>query len=731
MDPKHARIAIVLILVFCSGLLFIFPFKPNLSAEMIFDDEVSQRLGVFDDGRSEQLFLLITHDDGEKLTNNLTRVQKLLNLENEIIKKENENLSFSSIDENLFFIDIKSPLNAWSDAFNSRNKSLINASKWSDLLQPPIENGWCGNNSNEKEFQAFQTTLLLLPEHANLNIACPAFSGASTSQAPEANELIWVVTIGTQDKTNADWAMLELWAEKMSEGTEFEFEPAGVNMLFAKSKTLAENDVKLLLFPSLLLLVIILTIGLKSLKASLITLISTSLVILAEVGALAALGFEFSMFDAIALPIIMGVAVDGAFWYCKSSRKREEVRKMLLIAMITTVSAISLALFSPIKAQRSLALIMIIGIILDWIITRYLLEDYFLQTRDSKNTLTKQNIPSFHFSMSWFWPIALIILASVTIFSPSSVEVLDVRQFLPEDDPSLNELNSLQEKYVLGSSTTALIILDAKGNSTEDLIKVQNFQKQLSYHPSIINIDTGISRVPLIIGIPTDNNGIENPTIDSLLETQEDSIIDVENKITNDGITIGVALGVLIDGHNSDAALEFSDDVKKLIKENELTGDIGGDLIAGTSVAKDFEKSRVFQILAAGFVVLIVTYLMLRSPLKAARIAIGTIAVGAAVDGMASLIGTRGAHTAPAVLLGMGFAADYLSHASAEHIPTKQDNAARWWAALSSMSVFALLGLATFPPAENTGKLLTISIFFAVMLATCLSFTHIIQIEEE
>ena len=103
----------------------------------------------------------------------------------------------------------------------------------------------------------------------------------------------------------------------------------------------------------------------------------------------------------------------------------------------------------------------------------------------------------------------------------------------------------------------------------------------------------------------------------------------------------------------------------------------------------------------------------------------GTIAIGGAVDGMASLFGGRGITTAPAVLLGMGFAADYLAHASAEHAPTRKDTSARWLAALTSASVFAMVAFATFPPARNTGQLLTVSILFSVLLATCLSFMQI------
>ena len=168
-------------------------------------------------------------------------------------------------------------------------------------------------------------------------------------------------------------------------------------------------------------------------------------------GALAALGFEFSVLDGIALPIIMGVAVDGAFWYSRSSRDREEVRSMLFVAMVTTIAAVSLALFSPIRAQRSLGLVMAIGIFLDWVLTRYVLEDFYL----SRLTKPDEGAESGQLgvSISWAWPIALLVLASIAVASPPGVNVLEVEQFLPEDDLAHEEMEDLQSKYVLSLNT--------------------------------------------------------------------------------------------------------------------------------------------------------------------------------------------------------------------------------------------------------------------------------------
>ena len=105
-----------------------------------------------------------------------------------------------------------------------------------------------------------------------------------------------------------------------------------------------------------------------------------------------------------------------------------------------------------------------------------------------------------------------------------------------------------------------------------------------------------------------------------------------------DGSTSGVAVVALIDGHDSDAALQFKDDVENLLEQNGLSGGVGGDLIMGASLTRDFDESRMIQIFAAGVAVFVVSYAVIRSPRTAARIAIGTLAVGIAVDGLASFM---------------------------------------------------------------------------------------------
>ena len=725
MRPEQLRLTLLVGMLLSAGLLFFHPVEPKMNTEVIFDDEAvirinDERIG----GENHQLVLRIRHDEGGLVTNNLSRVQDLLQLEIELLDGSNPQTSWESCSHNdstecqygsLYIERVVTPFSAWADAFDSKNRSLRNASRWADVLQPEIEDGWCSNTANDAEKAAFEATLLMLPKGTDFGIACPAFAGAFATQPPATNEIIWIVYVGAG---GGDWNELNIWADKVSANTDYEISATGINMMYGKAKAIAEEELAYVIIPSIFLLGAMLTIGLRDWQTAAATISGVGLVICAELGALAALGFEFSVLDGIALPIIMGVAVDGAFWYSRSSRGREEVRRMLFVAMITTVAAVSLALFSPIRAQRSLGLVMAIGIVLDWVLTRYVLEDFYLKRRVLQEE--KPNESPFFSSIStpWAWPIALLILATITVISPPGVNVIEVEQFLPDGDPALDEMMDLQSKYVLASSTIAWVVVDAEGDSQSDYEEILNLQQQLGQHPSVISLEGGLMRTPMVIGIP------EGATTVDGASAEGNSSLFSDQRLQRGGVTTGLSIAVFIDGQNSEAAIQFVDDVENLLAVNGISGLVGGDLPTGAKAAQTFEGTRMTQILSAGVAIFLVALFALRVPIQAARIAVGAVAIGAAVDGMASIFGGRGVNTALAVLLGMGFAADYLSHASSQHRPTKLDMSARWWAALSSVSVFILLSMTTFPPARNSGQLLTISILFSVILATCLAMMH-------
>ena len=117
--------------------------------------------------------------------------------------------------------------------------------------------------------------------------------------------------------------------------------------------------------------------------------------------------------------------------------------------MVTTLAAVSLSIFSPIKAQNTLALMMIIGIFLDWLLTRFVLEDFYMSRREDVSVTNENILLSDSNNRIWAWPVCLALMALVTAISPPGVEVFDVNQFLSEDDPALDEF----EEYKINISS--------------------------------------------------------------------------------------------------------------------------------------------------------------------------------------------------------------------------------------------------------------------------------------
>ena len=711
-----AKPIVVLIMAIMAMPLLISTPEASMTTDNIFDDPALERVKTESNDRttSEQLLVRISHDDGGPLTGNFSRVSQLLSIENSI---NNEESSAFKLNHNEVYLKrLESPVSAWESAFLTRNESITESSSWGEVLQPLNDDGWCSEESNQAEINAFQATLLMLPKNTNLGVACPQFSGASPSQPPQSNELIWFVWLDSSNRP-VDWLVLNEWCDELSENSQFVFEPAGVNMLFKEAEQIAKQDLKQILPVTGIILFCLMLLFFRDLKVTTVTLGSVVLVVSAVVGFLQLCGYQFSVIDGIAVPIIMGVAVDGAFWYRSSSKPRDDVRRILLLAMATTVAAISLALFSPIKAQRGLALVMIFGIILDWILTRYVLEDFYLESRKSANELPEAEIDSVR-GKQWFWPTALTLLVLVALTSPPGVEALDIEQFLPEDSVSLDEIDELRDLYVIASGTIVFITLDIDTDDEQGIRNILNFKSQFNQHPNIISFDTGLTQQNLILGI----GDTESNNFTALVENTSQSVILSDPWLRVDGEIVGGMIIAIIDGEDSESAYQFLLDTENLIAENQISGDIGGQLITGIDLAKSFEQTRIIQILAAGLIVLIIAFLMTKSPEKSLRIAVGTIAVGIAVDGLASHFGGRGVNTAPAVLLGMGFAADYLSHASDKMHSWKQDTYARWGAAFTSGVVFLTVSFSKFPPAGNTGLLLSLTILISVLLATCLAF---------
>ena len=727
MKPSHAphggvvrppAIGLIVTLVLLGAVVVIQPPAPTLNAEVLFEDEAKRRLdrdGLED--RRDDLVLRIHHDHGGSVTSNLTRIQTLIELRSELLGAHDV---AGWGDPDVEVVEVRTAEVAWLQAFESRGRDLENAQRWADVLQPTLEGGWCGENATAQEARAFQETLILLPSSSRPNVACPSLPGSSAGLPPVANEVLWIVHLDSPS-TSIDSTVLVDWAEVTSARTEFTIEATGVSLLFEEAKDLAIEDLRLVLYPSFILLMIVLWVGLRDPLLAAWTLLGVGAVMLATMGTLILLGRSPSVVDAIALPIVMGVAVDGAFWYVRSSRSREEVRSMLFVAMLTTEATVGLAVVSPIRIQQSLGLAIAIGIALSWCVSRVLLEPVYLRQRRPRTSESSRHRSSIHSALERrAWSGLLMMLALLVLLAPPGVTVASVESFLPADSPSIDALQDLEARYLVAATAPILIVADADPEDPDVIDRLRGFEGRIATHPEVIALDTGLVRRPLISGLPADEPRA-NDTLDAWIERGLETTDMADPRLQQEGRTTGIAFEVLVDSRDADAALEFGADLVNLLEEMGIQGVIGGDLYVGAVTSAQFESTRIVQVLLAGGLVTLVASTVLQSPMKGLRIGIGAIAVGAGVDALAGVLVGRSMATAPAVLLGMGFAADYLTHASEGHGRDRGDTEARWWAGLTSVSVFVLIAFAAFPPARSMGILLSLSILVSLLLASALT----------
>ena len=220
------------------------------------------------------------------------------------------------------------------------------------MLQPTLEGGWCGENATAQEASSLSGDADPPPLVLTAERGMPLVARVIRRTAPVANEVLWIVHLDSPS-TSIDSTVLVDWAEATSARTEFTIEATGVSLLFEEAKDLAIEDLRLVLYPSFILLMIVLWVGLRDPLLIAWTLLGVGAVMLATMGTLILLGRTPSVVDAIALPIVMGVAVDGAFWYVRSSRSRRS-SLVLFVAMLTTEAAVGLAVVS-IRIQQSSA----------------------------------------------------------------------------------------------------------------------------------------------------------------------------------------------------------------------------------------------------------------------------------------------------------------------------------------------------------------------------------------
>ena len=152
MQIEKIRFAIMASLASCALIAIAMPVELVLNTDSIFIDPAKERIreeGLADNYQG-QLILKISHDnDDVSVTSNFSLVKELIQLEAELLDGTNPDTSWEY--SSTVIVKLETPFAAWEEAFNSRNKSFENSTKWSEVLDSNNTGGWCGNQSTAEE----------------------------------------------------------------------------------------------------------------------------------------------------------------------------------------------------------------------------------------------------------------------------------------------------------------------------------------------------------------------------------------------------------------------------------------------------------------------------------------------------------------------------------------------------------------------------------------------------
>ena len=143
MSDNRMKLIVLISLCILSLPTIISPPQTSMATEAIFEDPAMQRIKSEgnDSTISAYLIIRVQHEDLGPLTSNFSRVEQLLDIEQEARTSTDSNYSFDS--NKVYIQRLETPFSSWEGACNTRNKSLANETSWGEVLQPTNEQGWC------------------------------------------------------------------------------------------------------------------------------------------------------------------------------------------------------------------------------------------------------------------------------------------------------------------------------------------------------------------------------------------------------------------------------------------------------------------------------------------------------------------------------------------------------------------------------------------------------------
>lgn len=283
-----------------------------------------------------------------------------------------------------------------------------------------------------------------------------------------------------------------------------ETEQTGADLMAYQVDEVSNQTLMYLAGAIVILITFILYFSFKKLSYVLLPILTLILAIIWTLGTMVMIGLEFTALDVAVLPLLIGLGIDDAVHV--SRRYQEELRKSNYptLAMAITMKSIGTAIFltslttiiaflsngfSGVKPVRDFGIVCAIGISYAFIltVTFYVGMRYWLDKRGGDsikiNKDTKDEGPYMDALISKMSStvdsrpqavvIIVILITILSAYGATKVRTeFDVREFLPEDLPSMETANNIGTDFEGGSYTSTYILYEGEGLATVQSLDV-------------------------------------------------------------------------------------------------------------------------------------------------------------------------------------------------------------------------------------------------------------------
>ena len=714
----------------------------------LLDDPVQDQVDAQGHDIGAQVLVSIRRDDGGELLGDLSSMQWLGQLEAHLRTAEEPPFGAPSWPDDapsvLHVAGIAGLLDAWLQANGS---SLIAATSWSDIT-PASDQTPCSATADRQGQALLAGFLLLAPQGSAPGFICPDLPGGHAALAPSADETLWLLRVEHDPKDGIHSERIDAWFEEVSGSSPYELRATSTEHVFDAARATSDADLIRLGPWAFLGVAAVLLWALAERRPLLAATAGVAAAMLATVGTLQLLGHTFTLIDLVALPLLLAVGVDGPIWHRRGGHGRAATRSLLLVAAATTAATMLPAALAPVPAVRGLALVVVVGVVYDWAVTRVILEPWLV----APQATVSDHPPPRRAGTQRPWGLAIAALILVPglvapLVAPEADVRLDIDQFLEAGHPLLAELDRLDDRFLIAGTRIVPIIVQSEETNASRLIDdMSRLERDVGQLPGVARLDLVVSEVALAAGPATllaqaaalgvapagvsfgpAGLHVSDPAADPAALTSaalaalgptllgHDPLL-----IGEDGQLTGYLLMVVLDVRDLEQAARFDAALSDLawVEEAGLSVVAGGAFIEGARLVGVVSLAERTQVLAAAAALLVVGALTLRRVDEAILLALG----GLSVAGVASFVASvdpagRGLMTTPAMLLAIGLSADHLSHALRGARDGHAGTAARAAAAGTSALVFAVLLGAAFPPTRQLSLLVLAAVLTSAALA--------------